>query len=224
MSNILEIKNLSYYYQDGDKQRIIFDNANYKFEEGKFYSIVGESGSGKTTLLILLAGLDEPKEGEVLYKGVNIKDIGYDLYHKNDVQIIFQAYNLLNYLNAYDNIQTAISITNPKRRIDKETLQNYLDRFGINEEKANRKVNKLSGGEQQRVAIARAIASDAKIILADEPTGNLDYETSMSIIKLFKELVDKYGKTVIMVTHNLEIAKITDKIIKIDQTNKGIYE
>lgn len=224
MSSILEIKDLSYYYQDGDKKRVIFDNANYKFEEGKFYSIVGESGSGKTTLLILLAGLDDPKSGEVLYKGTDIKDIGYDTYHKKDVQIIFQAYNLLNYLNAYDNIKTAISISDPKRKIDNETLKNYLDRFGISEEKALRKVNKLSGGEQQRVAIARAIASDAKVILADEPTGNLDYETSMSIIRLFKELVDKYGKTVIMVTHNLEIADITDKIVKIDQNNKGIYE
>lgn len=224
MSNILEIKDLSYFYQDGDKKRIIFDKANYKFEDGKFYSIIGESGSGKTTLLILLAGLDEPKGGEVIYKGTDIKGIGYDSYRKNDVQIIFQSYNLLNYLNAYDNIQTAISISNPKRKIDYETLKKYLDRFGINEEKATRKVNKLSGGEQQRVAIARAIASDADIILADEPTGNLDYNTSISIIKLFKELVDNYGKTVIMVTHNLEIANMTDKIIKIDQNNKGIYE
>lgn len=224
MNNILEVKDLSYFYKDGDKQRIIFNNANYSFEKGKFYSVVGESGSGKTTLLILLAGLDEPKKGEVLYNGNNIKDIGYDNYHKKDVQIIFQAYNLLNYLNAYDNIMTAISISDPKRKIDKDTLNSYLSRFGIDEDKASRKVNKLSGGEQQRIAIARAIASNAQIILADEPTGNLDYETSLQIIKLFRELVNQYGKTVIMVTHNLEIAKMTDKIIKIDHHTKDIHE
>ena len=100
MKEILEIKDLSYYYKDGSNTRVIFDKCNYSFEQGKFYSIVGESGSGKTTLLMLLAGLDEPKEGSVLYKGEDIRDIGYDNYHKKDVQIIFQNYNLLNYLNA----------------------------------------------------------------------------------------------------------------------------
>lgn len=224
MNNILSVNNLIYYYQDGDNKRVIFDDANYNFEKGKFYSIVGESGSGKTTLLMLLAGLDEPKGGEIIYNGTNIKDIGYDLYHKKNVQIIFQSYNLLNYLNAYDNILTAISISDPKRKIDKKTLNSYLERFGINEEKASRKVNKLSGGEQQRVAIARAIASNAQIILADEPTGNLDYETSLSIIKLFRELIDEYKKTVIMVTHNLEIANLTDQIVKIDHITRNIHE
>lgn len=224
MNNILCVNNLIYYYQDGDNKRVIFDDANYNFEKGKFYSIVGESGSGKTTLLMLLAGLDEPKGGEIIYNGTNIKDIGYNLYHKKNVQIIFQSYNLLNYLNAYDNILTAISISDPKRKIDKKTLNSYLERFGINEEKASRKVNKLSGGEQQRVAIARAIASNAQIILADEPTGNLDYETSLSIIKLFRELVDEYKKTVIMVTHNLEIANLTDQIVKIDHITRNIHE
>ena len=114
MKEILEIKDLSYYYKDGSNTRVIFDKCNYSFEQGKFYSIVGESGSGKTTLLMLLAGLDEPKEGSVLYRGEDIRDIGYDNYHKKDVQIIFQNYNLLNYLNAYDNILTAISITDKK--------------------------------------------------------------------------------------------------------------
>ena len=224
MNEILEIKDLDYYYQDGQNTRTIFNNVNYSFKKSKFYSIVGESGSGKTTLLILLAGLDEPKKGSVLFNGNNIKDIGYDNYHKKDVQIIFQNYNLLNYLNAYDNYLTAISISDPKRKINKEMLNEYLNRFGIDESKANRKVNKLSGGEQQRVAIARAVACNGDIILADEPTGNLDYDTSLSIMKLFRELVDNYGKTVIMVTHNKELANMSDTIIHIDQHNKNIYE
>ncbi len=224
MNEILEVKDLDYYYQDGQNIRTIFNNVNFSFKKSKFYSIVGESGSGKTTLLILLAGLDEPKKGSVLFNGKNIKDIGYDDYHKKDVQIIFQNYNLLNYLNAYDNVLTAISISDPKRKINKEMLNEYLNRFGIDETKANRKVNKLSGGEQQRVAIARAVACNGDIILADEPTGNLDYETSLGIMKLFRELVDNYGKTVIMVTHNKELANMTDTIIHIDQHNKNIYE
>ena len=224
MNEILEVKDLDYYYQDGQNTRTIFNNVNYSFKESKFYSIVGESGSGKTTLLILLAGLDEPKKGSILFKGNNIKDIGYDNYHKKDVQIIFQNYNLLNYLNAYDNVLTAISISDPKRKINKEMLNEYLNRFGIDETKASRKVNKLSGGEQQRVAIARAVACNGDIILADEPTGNLDYDTSLGIMKLFRELVDNYGKTVIMVTHNKELANMTDSIIHIDQHTKNIYE
>lgn len=224
MNKILQINNLDYYYQDGQNTRTIFNNLNYGFEKGKFYSIVGESGSGKTTLLILLAGLDEPKKGQILFNGENIKEIGYDNYHRRNVQIIFQNYNLLNYLNAYDNVLTAISISDPKRKISKEMLDEYLNTFGIDKTKANRKVNKLSGGEQQRVAIARAIACNGEIILADEPTGNLDYDTSLAIMKLFRQLVDDYGKTVIMVTHNKELAKMTDIIIHIDQRNKNIYE
>ena len=224
MNEILEVKDLDYYYQDGQNTRTIFNNVNYSFKESKFYSIVGESGSGKTTLLILLAGLDEPKKGSILFKGNNIKDIGYDNYHKKDVQIIFQNYNLLNYLNAYDNVLTAISISDPKWKINKEMLNEYLNRFGIDETKASRKVNKLSGGEQQRVAIARAVACNGDIILADEPTGNLDYDTSLGIMKLFRELVDNYGKTVIMVTHNKELANMTDSVIHIDQHTKNIYE
>lgn len=224
MNKILQINNLDYYYQDGQNTRTIFNNLNYGFEKGKFYSIVGESGSGKTTLLILLAGLDEPKKGQILFDGKDIKDIGYDNYHKRNVQIIFQNYNLLNYLNAYDNVLTAISISNPKRKISKEMLNEYLNKFGIDKTKASRKVNKLSGGEQQRVAIARAIACNGEIILADEPTGNLDYDTSLAIMKLFRQLVDDYDKTVIMVTHNKELAEMTDTIIHIDQRNKNIYE
>ncbi len=222
MKEILEIKDLSYYYKDGSNTRTIFDKCNYTFEKGKFYSIVGESGSGKTTLLMLLAGLDEPKEGSVLYRGEDIKDIGYDNYHKKDVQIIFQNYNLLNYLNVYDNILTAISITDKKRKVNKDMLNGYLSRFGIDENKAKRKVNKLSGGEQQRVAIARAVACDGEIILADEPTGNLDYETSLGIIKLFRELVETFGKTIIMVTHNNELANMCDHVVHIDQKTKNV--
>lgn len=224
MNEILKISDLDYYYDDGQDKRYIFKHVNYTFHKSTFYSIIGESGSGKTTLLMLLAGLDEPKKGAIFFNNQNIKDIGYDQYHKKDVQIIFQNYNLLNYLNAYDNILMALSITSPKQKVNKDTLNEFLNRFGINEIEAKRKVNQLSGGQQQRVAIARAVACNSEIILADEPTGNLDSDTSIGIINLFRELVSEYKKTVIMVTHNKELAKKSDQIIGIDQKNKNIYD
>ena len=222
--SLLEVKNLKKVYTTrfSSQQVTALSNVSFSVEEGEYVAIMGESGSGKTTLLMLLAGLDEPKEGSVLYRGEDIKDIGYDNYHKKDVQIIFQNYNLLNYLNAYDNILTAISITDKKRKVNKDMLNGYLSRFGIDENKAKRKVNKLSGGEQQRVAIARAVACDGEIILADEPTGNLDYETSLGIIILFRELVETFGKTIIMVTHNNELANMCDHVVRIDQKTKNV--
>ena len=215
MNKILQINNLDYYYQDGQNTRTIFNNLNYGFEKGKFYSIVGESGSGKTTLLILLAGLDEPKKGQILFNGENIKEIGYDNYHRRNVQIIFQNYNLLNYLNAYDNVLTTISISDPKRKISKEMLDEYLNTFGIDKTKANRKVNKLSGGEQQRVAIARAIACNGEIILADEPTGNLDKETEKEILDIFKKLAHEENKCIIIVTHSKEVCEMVDEVYEL---------
>ena len=221
--DILTVKDLDYYYVDGDHKRIIFDKANISFKEGMFYTILGESGSGKTTFLSLIAGLDKPKGGYIYYEDKDINLIGLDNYRRSYVSMVFQSYNLINYMNAYDNVVSALDIA--RKKYTNEQVYSLLNRFGIDNIKAKRKVKNLSGGEQQRVAIARAISTDTKFIIADEPTGNLDEKTSDSIVSLFRELSDIYHKTVIVVTHNDKVANKSDKIIRIDQDNKKlIYE
>lgn len=220
---LLSVEHLDYYYEDGDQRRIIFDDANISFNEGTFYTILGSSGSGKTTFLSLIAGLDECKKGNIYYQGKNIKDIGLDIYRRDLVSMVFQSYNLINYMNAYDNVVVALDIA--KKKYTSEQIYGLLNRFGITKSKASRKVNALSGGEQQRVAIARAICTNTKLIIADEPTGNLDKSTSGEIIGLFRELVSEYKKCVIMVTHNESVARVSDVIVRIDQENKKlVYE
>lgn len=220
MTDILTIKDLDYFYIDGDHKRIIFDKANISFKQGLFYTILGESGSGKTTFLSLIAGLDKPKGGTIYYENKDINSIGLDKYRRDYVSMVFQNYNLISYMNAYDNVASALDIAHKKYN-DKQ-VYDLLNRFGIDKIKAKRKVNKLSGGEQQRVAIARAIATDTKLIIADEPTGNLDNKTSEIIISLFKELSEIYHKTVIVVTHNETLADKSDSIITIDQDKKKL--
>ena len=216
MNNILEVKNLSFSYMDNaGRNRIILDDVSLGFEEGKFYSILGDSGSGKTTFLSLLSGLEYPDSGKIIYKSYDIKDIGYSDFRKKYVSIVFQDYNLIRYLSVYDNIVTALKISG--RKVHREEVLGFLKTLGIDEEMAFKKVTRLSGGEQQRVAIARAVAVNSKIILADEPTGNLDHNTSMEIFDLFKRLVKEYDKTVIMVTHNEKLAMMCDKVLYMDQ-------
>lgn len=216
MNNILEVKNLSFSYMDNaGRNRIILDDVSLGFEEGKFYSILGDSGSGKTTFLSLLSGLEYPDSGKIIYKSYDIKDIGYSDFRKKYVSIVFQDYNLIRYLSVYDNIVTAMKISG--RKVHREEVLGFLKTLGIDEEMAFKKVTRLSGGEQQRVAIARAVAVNSKIILADEPTGNLDHNTSMEIFDLFKRLVKEYDKTVIMVTHNEKLAMMCDKVLYMDQ-------
>ena len=197
------------------RNRIILDDVSLGFEEGKFYSILGDSGSGKTTFLSLLSGLEYPDSGKIIYKSYDIKDIGYSDFRKKYVSIVFQDYNLIRYLSVYDNIVTAMKISG--RKVHREEVLGFLKTLGIDEEMAFKKVTRLSGGEQQRVAIARAVAVNSKIILADEPTGNLDHNTSMEIFDLFKRLVKEYDKTVIMVTHNEKLAMMCDKVLYMDQ-------
>ena len=216
MNNILEVKNLSFSYMDNaGRNRIILNDVSLGFEEGKFYSILGDSGSGKTTFLSLLSGLEYPDSGKIIYKSYDIKDIGYSDFRKKYVSIVFQDYNLIRYLSVYDNIVTAMKISG--RKVHREEVLGFLKTLGIDEEMAFKKVTRLSGGEQQRVAIARAVAVNSKIILADEPTGNLDHNTSMEIFDLFKRLVKEYDKTVIMVTHNEKLAMMCDKVLYMDQ-------
>lgn len=216
MNNILEVKNLSFSYTDNSgRNRMILEDVSLGFEERKLYSILGDSGSGKTTFLSLLSGLEYPDSGKIIYKSYDIKDIGYSDFRKKYVSIVFQDYNLIRYLSVYDNIVTAMKISG--RKVHREEVLGFLKTLGIDEEMAFKKVTRLSGGEQQRVAIARAVAVNSKIILADEPTGNLDHNTSMEIFDLFKRLVKEYDKTVIMVTHNEKLAMMCDKVLYMDQ-------
>ncbi len=222
---ILETKKVNYYYQDGDKRRFILKDTSVKFEKGKFYTILGQSGSGKTTFLSLIAALDAPKDGEVLYKGKDIKKIGYEKYRRNDIGIIFQSYNLIPYLTAVENVLVPMAITENELPDDqKEVAYNLLDYIGIVKTKADRPVNKLSGGEQQRVAIARALATNVDIILADEPTGNLDEEMESEIVEIFKTLAHEHDKCVIVVTHSNEIAELSDETLYLRKGILSKYE
>lgn len=209
--SILKASKLNYYYQDGDTRRFILKNTNVAFEKGKFYTIVGQSGSGKTTLLSLLAGLDTPQEGRVFYEKKNIEKIGYDTYRRDYISIIFQHYNLIPYLTAVENVMVPMAITDNKLPDEQETVAiNLLDYMGIPNEKSKRLVTQLSGGEQQRVAIARALSTNVDVILADEPTGNLDEEMEQEIVGIFKMLAHKHNKCVVVVTHSPEIALQSD--------------
>ncbi len=211
---LLETKAVDYYYQDGDQRRYILKETSVSFEKGTFYAILGQSGSGKTTFLSLISALDSPKSGQVLYEGTDIEKIGHENYRRDDISIIFQSYNLIPYLSAVENVLVPMAITkNQLPDNQREVAYNLLDYIGITKEKADRLVNQLSGGEQQRVAIARALATNVDIILADEPTGNVDEEMEQEIIDIFKELAHVHNKCVIVVTHANEIAQQADEVL-----------
>ena len=219
---VLEVKDLQYYYQDGRKKRVILENVNAEFETGKFYAILGESGSGKTTFLSLISSLDTPQSGVILFKGQSIKEIGYEKYRRNHISIVFQNYNLIQYMTAVENVLVAMGITDNKIEGNKkEVAYKLLEDVGIDKETADRRVNRLSGGEQQRTAIARALSTDPEIIMADEPTGNLDHETSGEIIELLMRLAHERDKCVIVVTHDLKIAEKRDVILQLDTEKKA---
>lgn len=208
---ILKIENLNYHYQDGENIRTILKDVNVEFETGKFYTILGQSGSGKTTLLSLLSALDSPKSGKILFQDKDIETIGHEQYRRNAIAIIFQSYNLVPYLTALENVLIPMSITENDIPKDRKTVAYHLlDYIGITQSKADRIVNKLSGGEQQRVAITRALASNVDVIIADEPTGNLDESLEDEIIEIFKDLAHTHKKCIIMVTHNNHIAEESD--------------
>ncbi|HPI99841.1 MAG TPA: ABC transporter ATP-binding protein [Enterococcus sp.] len=219
---LLETKNVDYFYQDGDQRRYILKETSVSFEKGTFYAILGQSGSGKTTFLSLISALDSPKLGEILLNGKDIKALGYDKYRRDEISIIFQSYNLIPYLTAVENVLVPMSITDNKLPDNhREVAYNLLDYIGITRDKADRLVNQLSGGEQQRVAIARALATNVDIILADEPTGNLDEEMEQEIVDIFKELAHAHNKCVIMVTHSNEIAQQADEMLYL---RKGVLK
>ena len=200
---ILEIKNLTYSYKDSREK--VLATVSESFEKGKFYTIIGKSGSGKSTLLSLLAGLDKPDIGKILFDGENIQEAGYTNHRKNNISLVFQNYNLIDYLSPLENI----------RLVNSQAQQDILLELGLSEHQVKRNVMKLSGGQQQRVAIARALVSSAPVILADEPTGNLDENTASEIIEILKKLAKERNKCVIVVTHSKEVARAADTVFEL---------
>jgi putative ABC transport system ATP-binding protein len=199
---MLELKNIMYYYKS-QKDKVILDHISYDFERGKMYAILGTSGSGKTTLLSLLAGLDVPVEGEVWVNRKNILKKGLNAHRKENISLVFQNYNLIDYLTPIENVRLG----------GKGESVELLKKMGLNVAESRRNVMHLSGGQQQRVAIARALASNAPILLADEPTGNLDEDTANEIIDIFLDLAHEQDKCVVMVTHSKEMAGKADVIL-----------
>lgn len=217
MSSLLEFQNISYWYKHENKKQDILKSVNVSFDKNNLYTIIGPSGSGKTTFLALASALDIPKEGTVLYEGRDIKKIGLTKFRNKYVSIVFQSYNLLPYMTAIQNVTTAMEITGSSRKDRRKFALEMLDKVGITEKQARQKVLTLSGGQQQRVSIARALCCDADLIVADEPTGNLDEDTAKEIIRLFQELAHKEGKCVIVVTHDQNIAEASDIIVKLSK-------
>ena len=215
---ILSLKDVSYRYKDALKDDYVLKNINYEFEKGKIYAIKGKSGSGKTTLLSLISGLEKKYEGEILYKDNKLSKMNLDNYRSNNVGIVFQSYNLLPHLTAVENIILSMDISKVKVKDKKELAINLMEQVGLSKNMANRRILKLSGGEQQRIAIARSLSYDPEIILADEPTGNLDHETENEIINIFKELAHKQNKCVIIVTHSQNVCNLVDKIYELKKT------
>ncbi|MCC0092157.1 ABC transporter ATP-binding subunit Vex2 [Streptococcus mitis] len=207
---LLQLQDLTYRYKN--TAEAVLYQINYNFEPGKFYSIIGESGAGKSTLLSLLAGLDSPVEGSILFQGEDIRKKGYSYHRMHHISLVFQNYNLIDYLSPLENI----------RLVNKKASKDTLLELGLDESQIKRNVLQLSGGQQQRVAIARSLVSEAPVILADEPTGNLDPKTAGDIVELLKSLAQKIGKCVIVVTHSKEVAQASD--ITLELKDKKLTE
>lgn len=213
--NILKLENVSYRYKDSDKDDYVFKNINYEFKTGKVYAIKGKSGSGKTTLLSLISGLENDYEETIYYDSKELKKLDLDNYRSSDIGIIFQSYNLLPHLTAMENIILSMDISNVKVKNKEEKAKELMKSVGLKESQATRRVLKLSGGEQQRVAIARSLSYNPKMILADEPTGNLDKETENEILKIFKNLAKKENKCIIIVTHSENVCNASDEVFEL---------
>lgn len=222
--SILETKNLCKIYGSGDTEVRALDGVNLSVENGEFVAIVGTSGSGKSTLLHMLGGLDRPTEGTVTVDGKNIfelKDEALTIFRRRKIGFVFQSYNLVPVLNVYENIVLPIQLDG--RKVDETFIQQIVKTLGL-DGRLDALPNQLSGGQQQRVAIARALAGAPAIILADEPTGNLDSRTSQDVLGLLKVTSQKFSQTIVMITHNEEIAQLADRIIRIEDgriVNRG---
>lgn len=216
MNTILKTKNLCKYYGSGENEVKALQDVNIEIERGEFVAVVGKSGSGKSTLLHMLGGLDYPTEGKVYIGKKNIfsyKEDELAVFRRRKIGFIFQSFNLISSLNVWENIVFPISLDGKKA--DEAFLKDIVQTLGL-EKKLHNLPNTLSGGQQQRVAIARAIASKPEILLADEPTGNLDSKTSAEVMGMLKMSVEKYGQTLVMITHDEDIAQIADRILVIE--------
>ena len=214
--SILEARELKKYYGEGETQVKALDGVSLSVDRGEFVCIIGTSGSGKSTLLHMLGGLDNPTSGTVVIDDTDISNLKGDdlcIFRRRKIGFIFQSFNLVPSISVYDNIVLPIQLDGKK--IDKSFVENVIDTLGLSD-KIDRLPSKLSGGQQQRVAIARALASKPAIILADEPTGNLDSKTSQDVLGLLKTTGKKFNQTIVMITHNDEIAQMADRTIRIE--------
>ena len=205
MERVLKLENVGYKYKDS-KDDYVFSNINFEFEKGKVYAIKGKSGAGKTTLLSLICGLDKKYDGNIYYQNKNLKKLDLDRYRNNDIGIVFQSYNLLVHMNAIEKVVLSMDINGIKEKNKNKVALEYLKQVGLDSNQAKRRVLKLSGGEQQRVAIARSLSYNPNVIIADEPTGNLDLETENDILKIFKDLAKNENKCIIIVTHSKNVS------------------
>ncbi len=212
--SILALDNVSYTYKSRYQEVQAVKNASFSFQQGKVYALVGKSGSGKTTVLSLLAGLDLPSEGQVIFGNTSTRQLDRDNYRREDVAVIYQAYNLFPLLTALENVMYPLELKGIKAKEAKAQAAEMIISVGLTEEVFKRYPAMLSGGEQQRIAIARALASRPKVILADEPTGNLDSENGANIVSLLKRLAHEKNCCVIIVTHDLSIAGQADVVLR----------
>lgn len=220
---ILKMDKVSYRYSDAPKDVYVFKDLSYKFETGKMYAIRGKSGSGKTTLLSLISGLEKKYEGKIYFGDKDLSKVNLDKYRNSDIGIVFQSYNLLPHLTASENIILSMDINGLKKVNKKEKALELLQSVGLGKKHEKRRVLKLSGGEQQRVAIARSMSYDPKILIADEPTGNLDGETEAEILKIFSDLAHNKNKCVIIVTHSEEVCAACDVVYEL-KSKKDLEE
>lgn len=204
--SILSLKNICFSYE----RTPVLQNISYEFEKGKMYCIVGKSGAGKTTLLSLLSGLASPSSGEIIYDNKNVAKIDKYTFRSKYIGVVFQSFNLITKYTALENVILSMDVAGYKTKNKMQRAIELLNSVGLDEDEANRRVLKLSGGQQQRVAIARALSYNPDIILADEPTGNLDTETQNEIMNIFRELTNQ-GKCVILVSHSPDVAAICDE-------------
>ncbi len=214
--SVLSLKNICFSY---DKTPVL-NNLSLDFEKGKMYCIVGKSGAGKTTLLSILSGLASPNSGNILYNDKDIKNINKYTFRSREIGVVFQSYNLITKFTALENVMLSMDIAGVKGIKKRERALELLDSVGLDEDEANRRVLKLSGGQQQRVAIARALSHNPDIILADEPTGNLDFDTQNEIMEIFRTLTEQ-GKCVILVSHSPQVAKMCDETYELKAQSKN---
>ena len=209
---LLSIQNASYRYSDAEEDEYALRDVSYDFEKGKIYAIRGRSGTGKTTLLSLISGLERCTEGKIVFDGKDLKSVNLDTYRNSQIGIVFQSYNLLPYMTASENIILSMDASGEKIKDKKNKAIQLMKSVGLKSSYADRRVLRLSGGEQQRVAIARSLSYNPKMIVADEPTGNLDKQTETEILDIFKKLAHEEGKCVIIVTHSPNVCEAVDVI------------